>query len=369
MDVTSNVDTRTVNTLSICSGGGGLDLGLSLALPTARTVCYVEREAFAIEVLASAMDAGWLDNAPVWSDLRTFRGAEWRGVVDMLIGGIPCQPHSVAGQQRGEDDERDLWPDAARIIQDVQPAVVFLENVPGIMGYFHERIGRDLRRMGYSTETGLFSAAEVGASHQRQRFFILAHRESAGAGNDTRGLRGWARRVGEDVAHTPGTGTWHHHGEVDGGTGPSDVRPGNGATGSVQHNSRSSDVADTKGNGRRGRGNETAQQTEGRCGDVADADATRPQGRDIGRHGEGERAARTSSPPLFAPFRNDYDGWTRLLSEMPDVEPAFCRVAHGVASGLDLNENRIDRLRLLGNGVVPLTAAVAFHTLSRRAGL
>ena len=326
MDVTSNVDTRTVNTLSICSGGGGLDLGLSLALPTARTVCYVEREAFAIEVLASAMDAGWLDNAPVWSDLRTFRGAEWRGVVDMLIGGIPCQPHSVAGQQRGEDDERDLWPDAARIIQDVQPAVVFLENVPGIMGYFHERIGRDLRRMGYQTEEGLFSASEVGASHQRQRFFILAHRDGESRGLLRRGVRQQSDRGIEDVA-------------------------------------------DTKGNGRRGRGNETAQQTEGRCGDVADADATRPQGRDERGHGGGERAARPSSPPLFAPFRNDYDGWTRLLSEMPDVEPAFCRVAHGVASGLDLNENRIDRLRLLGNGVVPLTAAVAFHTLSRRAGL
>jgi len=172
------VDIRAGNILSICSGIGGLDISAHMASEDARTICYVEREAFAIASLVEAMEAGRLDQAPVWTDLKTFDGKAWRGVVDTLIGGIPCQPHSIAGLQRGEDDERDLWPDTARIIADAQPGRVFLENVPGIAPYHFERIGPDLRGMGYSVETGIFSASEVGASHQRQRFFILAHRVS-----------------------------------------------------------------------------------------------------------------------------------------------------------------------------------------------
>ena len=133
------MDIRAGNILSICSGIGGLDLGVHMASEDARTICYVEREAFAIASLVEAMEAEprRLDQAPVWTDLRTFDGKAWRGVVDTLIGGIPCQPHSIAGLQRGEDDERDLWPDTARIIADIQPGRVFLENVSGIMGYYH----------------------------------------------------------------------------------------------------------------------------------------------------------------------------------------------------------------------------------------
>ena len=330
----NNVDIRAGNILSICSGIGGLDLGVHMASEDARTICYVEREAFAIASLVEAMEAGRLDQAPVWTDLRTFDGLAWRGVVDTIIGGIPCQPHSIAGLQRGEDDDRDLWPDAARIIADVQPRRAFLENVPGIMGYYHQRIGPDLRAMGYSVETGLFSASEVGASHQRQRFFILAHRESAGAGQHSGGLRRRARRIGEDVAHR----------NVADAAGIVSERPQRG----------------------RDRGGQPETATGNRDCDVADADATRSQGRDIGGHGGGERAARTSSPPLFAPFRNDTDGWSRLLSEMPQAEPAFCGASHGSSNGFFLNEDRVDRLRSLGNMVVPLTGALAFFTLSRR---
>ena len=100
---------------------------------------------------------------------------------------------------------------------------------------------------------------------------------------------------------------------------------------------------------------------------LAHAAGARPQGRDIGGHGGVERAARPSSPPLFAPFRNDTDGWSRLLSEMPQAEPAFCGASHGSSNGFFLNEDRVDRLRALGNMVVPLTGALAFVTLSRRA--
>jgi DNA (cytosine-5)-methyltransferase 1 len=291
----SNVDIRAGNILSICSGIGGLDLGVHMASEDARTICYVEREAFAIASLVEAMEAGRLDQAPVWTDLRTFDGKAWRGVVDTIIGGIPCTPHSIAGLQRGEDDERDLWPDTARIIADVQPGRVFLENVPGIAPYYFERIGPDLRAMGYSVETGLFSASEVGASHQRQRFFILAHRNVAD--NNSRGRRenGIARGLGE---------------------------------------------------------------MDEREADLSISTQERHSCRGVGQF---------SAIPLFAPFRNDTEGWSRLLSEMPQAEPAFCGASYGSSNGVFLNEDRVDRLRSLGNMVVPLTGALAFATLSRRA--
>jgi len=311
----SNVDICAGNILSICSGIGGLDLGVHMASEDARTICYVEREAFAIASLVEAMEAGRLDQAPVWTDLRTFDGLAWRGVVDTLIGGIPCQPHSIAGLQRGEDDERDLWPDTARIIADIQPGRVFLENVPGIAPYYFERIGPDLRAMGYSTETGLFSASEVGASHQRQRFFILAHRDG--------GQHEFAKQEVRSGRRTVNNGNGNvAHSEFQRRRGGSDPAPG-----------------------REGHDRNDPLQTEGRCGDVAGGSAI----------------------PLFAPFRNDTAGWSRLLSEMPEAEPAFCGASHGSSNGFFLNEDRVDRLRSLGNMVVPLTGALAFATLSRRA--
>src|SRR5207247_1154001 len=113
-------------------GVGGLDLGVKLAVPNARAVCYVEREAYCCEVLATRMRQGFLDDAPVWSDLQTFRGAPWRGLVDCVIAGIPCQGNSLAGLPKLEDDERNLWPATRRLLRAVRPALFFLENPPGI---------------------------------------------------------------------------------------------------------------------------------------------------------------------------------------------------------------------------------------------
>ena len=119
--------------LSICTGGAGLDLGVELAIPGARSVCMVEREAYAVARLVSAMEQGLLAPAAVWSDARTFDGRRWRGCVDGLIGGIPCQPHSVAGRKRGSLDGRDLWSDARRIVVQARPWFVLIENVAGML--------------------------------------------------------------------------------------------------------------------------------------------------------------------------------------------------------------------------------------------
>lgn len=92
------MDHRSLYILSLCAGVGGLDLGIRVAQPNARAVCFVEIEAFACEILAMRMEDKSLDEAPVWTDLRSFDGKPWRGVVDCITAGYPCQPFSVAGK-------------------------------------------------------------------------------------------------------------------------------------------------------------------------------------------------------------------------------------------------------------------------------
>lgn len=98
------MDSRPFTVLSLCAGVGGLDLGVRLAEPAARTVCFVEIEAYACAILAARMAENALDPAPVWTNLRTFDGKPWRGTVDCITAGYPCQPFSVAGKQRGAED-------------------------------------------------------------------------------------------------------------------------------------------------------------------------------------------------------------------------------------------------------------------------
>lgn len=150
-----------------------LDCGIKLAIPTSRTICYVEREVYAAAILATRMEEGWLDLAPVWSDVTTFDGNPWRGTVDILAAGLPCQPYSQAGKQRGDSDERALWPHFVRITEECQPGAIFIENVPKFANYFFP-VGRALRKMGYRIKAGFFAAEEVGAPHLRKRLFILA---------------------------------------------------------------------------------------------------------------------------------------------------------------------------------------------------
>jgi len=105
------------------------------------------------------MGEATLDPAPIWDDLTTFKGAAWRGRVDLITAGFPCQPFSAAGEQRGIDDERWIWPDIARIIADVGPRYVFLENVTGLIRHGLPHVLSDLAELGFDAEWGLFSAA------------------------------------------------------------------------------------------------------------------------------------------------------------------------------------------------------------------
>ncbi len=135
---------NTQNIISLCSGIGGLDLGVQLVLPASRVVAYVEGEAFCIHRLVTQMEAGFLDSAPVWTDVKTFDGRPFRGKVDGIIGGYPCQPFSQAGQRKGTNDPRHLWPDILRILQSVRPAWAFFENVRGHLRLGFPDVLRDL---------------------------------------------------------------------------------------------------------------------------------------------------------------------------------------------------------------------------------
>jgi len=155
------------------------------------------------------MQEGALDAAPIWDDLSTFDGNQWRGVVDLVSAGYPCQPFSVAGQRRGADDPRHLWPHVARIIREVGPRVVVLENVAGHVVLGLPDVLGELAEMGFDAEWGCYRASEVGAPHQRERVFVLAYRSGQQPGQlprcESDGRVGTAG-VRETLADRPGRG-------------------------------------------------------------------------------------------------------------------------------------------------------------------
>ena len=117
--------------LSLCAGGGGLDLGLMLAEPNYHTCAFVEWEDWPRSVLIAAQRAGYFAPAPIWDDLRSFDARPFRGAFDIILAGYPCQPFSAAGKRGGSSDPRHLWPEVARVIGECAPEWVFLENVAG----------------------------------------------------------------------------------------------------------------------------------------------------------------------------------------------------------------------------------------------
>ncbi len=165
--------TKTV--ISLCTGYGGIELGLRIAGIDVRAICMVEREAFAISNLVDKMEKGELHPAPVWTDVTTFNARPFRNKVDILVGGLPCQPVSTAGKRKGSDDPRWLWDHGLRIISECRPQQVFFENVEGFVTKGLRDVLCGLEERGYKATWGIFSAREVGAPHLRKRVFILGN--------------------------------------------------------------------------------------------------------------------------------------------------------------------------------------------------
>ena len=162
-----------------------------------RTVCAVEYAAYPRSVLLARQRDGMLPRFPIWDDVTTFDGNPWRGRVDVVSGGFPCQDISVAGKGEGLSGERSgLWSEMARIIGEVQPRFAFVENSPMLTSRGLGVVLGDLSQMGYSAEWGVVGADDAGAPHRRERIWILAY---ATVPNDaTCGNTGWrqSRKLG-----------------------------------------------------------------------------------------------------------------------------------------------------------------------------
>ncbi|MED5344726.1 MAG: DNA cytosine methyltransferase, partial [Actinomycetota bacterium] len=330
---------------------GGIDLGLRAVLPDCRTITYVEIEAFACANLVAKMEQGELDSAPIWTNLHTFDARPYRGHVGILSSGFPCQPFSQAGSRRSDEDPRHLFPQIERIIDECRPGCVFFENVEGIItarlrGAPETSVLRHvmerLEARGYATTWGMFSAAECGAPHRRNRVFILAlaDRDSCGQqGNKECNsqpeewrpqLRHNADRRDHDMADADCT-------SLEGGGIPSRVHK--------EHNIPHSDGAANRelANTYDSRGGKDKQPPEQGSDRLVESPV------DTRRMHSGTAQQVTRWPA--GPGQEQHD-WEEPRTTQP-----------GMGGATDGPSTRVDRLRLLGNGVVPQVAACAFTQL------
>ena len=304
-----------MNELALFAGAGGGILGGHLL--GWRTVCAVEWEPYPASVLLARQNDGLLPPFPVWDDVRTFDGRPWRGIVDVVSGGFPCQDISAAGKGAGIDGERSgLWGEMARIIGEVRPRYVFVENSPLLVGRGLVRVLADLAEMGFDARWGVVGADDVGAPHRRERCWIVAHTNGRNA------ERGQSQRPG--IHGAEGSQGADHHA---GGSGE-----------------ESAHVAHATGDGRQ-QGRTEPERREGGFApflggaSVPHADRNQHQGAPHARSGQRKG---TGSSIIWG-------DWA--------TEPDVGRVAHGVAA-------RVDRLKALGNGQVPQCAAEAWRILS-----
>lgn len=290
-----------MNELHLFAGGGGGILGGMLLGHTC--VCAVEIEPYCRKVLLQRQRDGILPKFPIWDDVRTFDGRPWKGKVDAVCGGFPCQDISCAGKGAGIGGKRSgLWSEFARVVGEVRPRYAFVENSPMLAVRGLGRVLGDLSALGYDAQWCVMGADDVGAPHRRKRMWILAH---AGHGGGRQHYKSDAGRICDKWCCPP--------------------------------QKREPCAVEALGSG------------EGFKA-MADADASLCDG-----------------SRLSEPIKEAYDfigrfGCAWWNSDPADEDGAFesklGRVADGVA-------DRVDRLRAIGNGQVPLVAARAFALLMK----
>ena len=365
-----------------------------------KPVFACEWESSAANILRQRMEDQALEPCPIWcGDLGKIDGRPFRGLVDILTAGLPCQPFSCAGKQAGNDDAR-AWgegegpqPNFLRLVAEIEPAVVFLENVPlwVTTGHFR-RFGGELSALGYEIEEPLFIRAEdVGASHKRERVFILAHRYQRGfegfGKSRSREQRNDFNASGSSLADSDHGFSKQSKVEIQ--TGRRTAIEGGGKLAEEQDNqvfSRRYFV----GYGEREVDNAASSRHEG-CGERAETSGCGPRmqgpdercselGQPESERSQGERRDNDSQgwqiengyvdvpgrAGLFAPGPNA--DWSRIVANRPHLAPAikpgFRVLVDGVAYVVDTE--RSAQLRATGNGVVPIQAAVAFIELIGR---
>lgn len=176
MDIQQGANAGLRELALFAGAGGGILSGQLLGW---RTVCAVERDAYAAQVLAQRQNDGTFEPFPIWSDVTTFDGKPWRGVVDVVSGGFPCQDISLAGKGAGITGEKSgMWSHMARIIGEVRPRFAFVENSPALITRGLGVVLGDLAALGYDCKWGVLGASDVGANHQRDRFWLVANASS-----------------------------------------------------------------------------------------------------------------------------------------------------------------------------------------------
>lgn len=343
-----SVDLHPFRILSLCSGVGGIELGFKLAEPSSRTVCYVEIEAFTCEILARRMEEKRLDAAPIWTNLKTFDGKPWRGKVDCITGGYPCQPFSVAGKKLGDKDPRHLWPDIKRIITEIQPPICFFENVSNHLRVGFEEVANDLRQLGYQIKAGLFAAEEVGTPHRRERLFILAYNNGDRCVSD----ESKTTRKNDQERRQKCSEKSIACGDDFTANKLSEEQRGFAETASRFALSNKTILADCQNIVCQWR----EQQRSGSRKSEATAGGYDNKLGDTNHKGlERQLQCQCSSEfPTWPPSPSDHERWNTVPNHL---KPALHRMADGMA-------DRVDRIRACGNGVVPLVAAYAWRTLT-----
>ncbi len=329
-----------MNELALFAGAGGGILGGQLL--GWRTVCAVEWEPYAACVLAARQNDGLLPPFPIWDDVQTFDGRPWRGVAQVISGGFPCQDISIAGKGDGLDGERSgMWKQMARIICEVGPEYVFVENSPMLVSRGLGAVLGDLSSMGFDAKWGIVGAKDVGANHQRDRIWIVAHSNSNGWTT-----RKKSRSIGTTVSEQQERQINSLNSErasciSSTKTNVPDSKclgwqEGSSERGASQNKESPSDT---------GHGSSPIGERE-----LSDSMCDRLQGsRSIGET-EGQiglrcRKGRYEEQNIYG---SDSTWWS--------VEPDIRRVVNGM-------DARVDRLKALGNGQVPLCAATAWELL------
>ena len=340
--------------LDLFSGIGGFSLGLEWAGMS--TVAFCERDPYCTTIL----NKHWPDT-PVHNDVRNLDGKDYADSIDLVAGGFPCQPFSVAGNRRGSDDDRHLWPEMLRIIQEAKPRWVIGENVFGLINMALDDVQADLEREHYEVRKFVLPAVAVDAHHRRDRVFIIAYRNPALVNASSEHRRGDTDRRGgsgmemggdvlaqtrrhqvSDATDRPSTHVAHSHGEgqLQQEGLECEVRRWSGDSGE-----QVSDVADAHGEGLQRHGQEHQlrgfgeEGQAGWSGDVAHTNGARSEVGVSGQESWQEGHAGESHHQGDQQLRRSPRG------EWP-VEPRVGRVANGIP-------NRVDRIKGLGNAVVP----------------
>lgn len=335
-----------MNELALFAGAGGGVLASYLL--GWRTVCAVERDAYAAQVLAQRQNDGILEAFPIWSDITTFDGKPWQGIVDVISGGFPCQDISSAGKGAGIEGERSgLWSEMARIIGEVRPRYVFVENSPMLVSRGLTRVISDLAKMGYDAQWARFSASNFGAPHIRDRIWIVAYarcqRGEAGASQTLRSkseIPKWTNtnNMGSNISNTQSFGC-QKNGLPFGAKQEKSMFGINSKDVANTKSIRLEQTRECKSSSEKwlaGCGHELSDTNCERCKQVEQRVFSRTQ-----REG-------TSDPSQHSSFARRGEWWA--------IEPELGRVADGVA-------HRVDRLKAIGNGQVSIVAKSAFEFL------